>query len=59
MDSGVRRSDDNIYLSSRNIKKAKVITAESLTTYDVMNADNIMILESSIEKMEKLLTVKK
>ena len=51
--------DDNIYLSSRNIKKAKVITAKSLTTYDVMNADNIMILESSIEKIEKLLTVKK
>ncbi len=51
--------DDNIYLSTRNIKKAKVITAESLTTYDVINADNIMILESSIEKIEKLLTAKK
>ena len=51
--------DDNIYLSSRNIKKTKVITAESLTTYDVVNADILMILESSIEKIEKLLTVKK
>jgi large subunit ribosomal protein L4 len=49
----------NIYLSSRNIQKAKVITAENLTTYDVINSDNLMFLESSIEKVEQLLTVKK
>ena len=52
-------NNDNIYLSSRNIKKAKVITADNLTTYDVVNADNLMLLESSIEKIDQLLTVKK
>jgi large subunit ribosomal protein L4 len=52
-------NNDNIFLSSRNIKKTKVITADNLTTYDVVNADNLMLLESSIEKIEQLLTVKK
>lgn len=51
--------NDNIFLSSRNLQKAKVITADSLTTYDVVNADNLMILESSLEKIEKLFTEKK
>ncbi len=52
-------NNKNIYLSSRNIQKAKVLTAENLTTYDVINSDNLMFLESSIEKVEQLLTVKK
>jgi large subunit ribosomal protein L4 len=52
-------NNNNIYLSSRNIQRAKVITAENLTTYDVINSDNLMFLESSIEKVEQLLTVKK
>ncbi|RYE21801.1 MAG: 50S ribosomal protein L4, partial [Sphingobacteriaceae bacterium] len=30
-------ANNNIYLSSRNIKKAKVITADQLNTYDVLN----------------------
>jgi len=51
--------DDNIYLSSRNLKKTKVTTADSLTTYDVVNADTLMLLESSIEKIEQILTAKK
>ncbi len=52
-------NDNNIYLSSRNIQKTKVVAAERLTTYDVINADTLMFVESSIEKVEQLFTVKK
>jgi large subunit ribosomal protein L4 len=52
-------NDQNIYLSSRNIQKTKVVTAASLTTYDVINADSVMLLESSVEKIEQQFTAKK
>ena len=48
-------SDKNVVLSSNNIYEAKVITADQLNTYDVVNADNLVIVESSIEKIDNLL----
>jgi len=45
----------NVVLSSNNIKKAKVTTAEQLNTYDVVNAENIVFVESSIEKIDNFL----
>jgi large subunit ribosomal protein L4 len=45
----------NIYLSSRNLKYSKVTTADNINTYDLLHADNLLILESSIEKIENLL----
>jgi len=48
-------SQANIVLSGRNIQNTKVTTAEQLNTYDVLNADNLMLVESSIEKLEKTL----
>jgi large subunit ribosomal protein L4 len=50
----IPEENSNIYLSSRNLKNAKVITATQLNTYDVMNADTLLISEGSIEKIEKL-----
>lgn len=47
-------SDNNIFLSSRNIKKTKVIIASSLNTYDILNATNLLIAESSIKEIEKV-----
>ena len=46
-------SDKNVSLSCRNLKKSKVISVDSLNTYDVMNAHKIMFVESSIKKIEK------
>ena len=46
-------SNKNIFLSSRNLKKAKVVLASELNTYDVMNANKLMIMESSINEIEK------
>ena len=47
------KTNKNIILSSRNIKKSKVLLAAQLNTYDVMNANKIMIVESSIDEIEK------
>ena len=43
----------NIFLSSRNLKKANVVLASELSTYDVMSANKLMIMESSIHEIEK------
>jgi len=45
----------NVVLSGRNIQNTKVTTADKINTYDVMNADNVIFVESSISKVENLL----
>lgn len=47
--------NDNVYLSSRNLKRVKVVTADSVNTYDVLNAKKVVLAESSIEVIEKIL----
>ena len=46
-------SNKNIFLSSRNLKKVRVVLASELNTYDVMNANKLMVMESSINVIEK------
>ena len=48
-------SDKNIVLSSNNLKKAKVVMASQLSTYDIMNANKLLILESSVKVIEATL----
>ncbi len=48
-------SNSNILLSSRNLPHARVTTVDSLHTYDVLNADSLLLSESSLEKIESLL----
>ncbi len=48
-------ADKNIWLSSRNLPKAKVTTVDSLHTYDLLHAERLLISESSVEKIENLL----
>ena len=48
--------DKNVVLSSRNISNTKVVDANDLTTYDVLNANRVIIAESAVEKIENLLT---
>ena len=43
----------NILLSSRNLKKTKVVNVSSINTYDLMNAHKLMFVESSIKEIEK------
>ncbi len=48
-------ADMNVVLSSRNLQKTKVVLADSLNTYDILNANNLLIAEGSMEKIEKIL----
>ncbi len=50
-------SNKNVYLSSRNIKNAKVASASDLNTYDILNANNLLFVESSLKEIEKLFSV--
>ena len=45
----------NIILSSNNLKKAKVVKASNLCTYDIMNANTLLILEGSVKEIEETL----
>jgi large subunit ribosomal protein L4 len=46
---------DNVYLSSRNLQRVKVVPADSVNTYDVLNAKKVVLTESSISVIEKIL----
>ena len=48
-------NNKSVVLSGRNVKNTKVIMADSLTTYDVLHADNLILSEGSIEKIDNLL----
>jgi large subunit ribosomal protein L4 len=42
----------NIHLSGRNIEKNKVTTAAELNTYDVLNAQNLVLVEGAVTVLE-------
>lgn len=48
-------NNKNVVLSGRNLKNAKITTADQINTYDVMNANTIIFVESSVSKVETLL----
>lgn len=45
----------NVVLSARNFPKAKVCTADSINTYDVMNANVLLICEGALDKVNEIL----
>ena len=51
----INELSNNIYLSSRNIKNSKVIINSELNTYEITDANNILILESAVEGIESTL----
>ena len=42
-------SNKNVYLSSRNLKASSVITNSELSTYAILNANNLVLSEGSLE----------
>lgn len=48
-------NDKNVLLSSRNIPKTKVVSADSLNTYDILNANKVVFAVSSIDKIDNVL----
>lgn len=48
-------SDKNLYLSARNIPKAKVAVASDINTYGVLDASVLVLTESAVAKVEEVL----
>jgi len=47
--------NDNIFLAARNLQKAKVATADSISSYDVMNANKLVVTESALKTIDTYL----
>jgi len=45
-------SNNNLYLSSRNLKKTEVVNNTQLSTYKIMNANSLVLFEGSLEGIE-------
>jgi large subunit ribosomal protein L4 len=48
-------SNKNVYLSSRNLERNKITIASDLNTYDILNAQSIIVTESSLPIIESTL----
>lgn len=46
-------ANKNVYLSSRNLAKVKVLTYNEISSYDLVNAGEIVFLEGAIEKFQE------
>ncbi|WP_031426250.1 50S ribosomal protein L4 [Flavimarina sp. Hel_I_48] len=49
-------TNKNVYLSSRNFKAAQVVSSSELNTYKILHANNVILLESSLEGIEENLS---
>jgi large subunit ribosomal protein L4 len=49
-------TNKNVYLSSRNLKVSNVVSSNELSTYAILNANNLVLLESSLEVIEENLS---
>jgi large subunit ribosomal protein L4 len=49
-------TNNNVYLSSRNLKSSSVVTTSELSTYAILNANNLVLLEGSLEGIEENLS---
>ncbi|MBM3403229.1 MAG: 50S ribosomal protein L4 [Bacteroidetes bacterium] len=46
-------ANNNVYLSSRNLKKSKVVTAAELNTFDVLNAGTLLLTTDTVKTLEE------
>ena len=45
-------TNKNVYLSSRNLKTSNVVTTSELSTYSILNAKSLVLLEGSVDVIE-------
>ena len=50
----VNTPDDNLLLSARNLKRLKIIRTADLNTYEILDAKQVLITESSIPEIVKI-----
>lgn len=48
--------NSNVYLSSRNLKQSEVVTNSELSTYKILNAKSLVLLEGAVEGIQANLT---
>jgi large subunit ribosomal protein L4 len=51
----IPEADKNVVLSGRNLPKTKITLASDINTYDLLNAEKLILCEGSIEKIENIL----
>ena len=44
----------NVYVSSRNIQRTQVVSVDEVNTYQIMNANNVVISEGAVGKLKEL-----
>lgn len=49
-------SNNNVYLSSRNLKTSEAITTSELSTYKIVNANSVVLFEGALEGIESNLS---
>ncbi|AZQ45002.1 50S ribosomal protein L4 [Nonlabens ponticola] len=49
-------SNNNVYLSSRNLKGTDVVTHSELSTYKILHANNVVMLEGSLDGIQQNLS---
>lgn len=54
----INENNENITLSSRNIQGTRVLKIDSLNTYEILNANKILLVESSLKAFEELFSNK-
>jgi large subunit ribosomal protein L4 len=51
----IAKPDSNVVLSGRNLPKTKISLASNINTYDLLNAEKLVLCEGSIEVIENIL----
>lgn len=47
-------ANENVFLSGRNIPGTKITPASDLNTFDILNADRVLIIEEAVSSIEKV-----
>lgn len=51
----VSEANKNVFLSSRNLKKTQVTTVDEVNTYDLINAECLILCESTLDQLKERL----
>jgi len=47
--------DQNVVLSARNLQRTKVVSVDSLNTYDILHAEKLLLAEGTVQKLNEIL----
>ncbi|HMM12800.1 MAG TPA: 50S ribosomal protein L4 [Bacteroidales bacterium] len=52
----MNKADRNVVLSARNLQNVKVVMADNLNTYEILNASKLFVVESAVSTIEQMLS---